>query len=97
MLLADVSTQYGSSIPATKFAKIDSASNGEKEMPVTVDTSTAKHGSLPLFLTSEFRGAFSLLWLSCLHFANLTSGYTLMFVAETYHMLDSSDNDIASW
>jgi len=45
MLLASVSEQYGSSIPSTRFAK-------KRD---TVDTTTAKHGQLPMFLTSEYR------------------------------------------
>lgn len=61
MLLASVSEQYGSSIPPSRFAK----NKGENKTAVapppaaaapapTVDTKTAKHGSLPMFLTSEY-------------------------------------------
>lgn len=61
MLLASVSEQYGSSIPPSRFAR----NKGENKTAVapppaaaapapTVDTKTAKHGSLPMFLTSEY-------------------------------------------
>jgi hypothetical protein len=42
MLLASVSEQYGASIPSTRLAKN------------TVDRTMAKHGQLPMFLSSEF-------------------------------------------
>lgn len=59
MLLADVSEQYGTNIPPSRFSKdvIKGGGGQRKEMSkdgVTVDTSIAKHGALPMFLTSEF-------------------------------------------
>lgn len=54
MLLASVSEQYGSSIPATRFARKESGETKKPKKRETVDTSTAKHGQLPMFLSSKF-------------------------------------------
>eukprot|EP00956_Cyclotella_meneghiniana_P037860 scaffold145632_cov22-Cyclotella_meneghiniana.AAC.1 len=61
MLLANVSEQYGSSIPSTRFARQDggrsSDESTEKKESATVnnDTGATKHLHLPLFLSSKFR------------------------------------------
>ena len=56
MLLASVSEQYGSSIPPSRFAKNGGEKTAAAPAPAaTVDTKSAKHGSLPMFLTSESR------------------------------------------
>ena len=61
MLLANVSEQYGSSIPSTRFARQDnegrsSDESTEKKESATVnnDTGATKHLHLPLFLSSKF-------------------------------------------
>lgn len=55
MLLASVSEQYGASIPATRFAKKEGGEKTKPKKRETVDTSTAKHGQLPMFLSSELK------------------------------------------
>lgn len=55
MLLANVSEQYGSSIPSTRFARRDYRGSDETEKRENVDTGATKHLQLPLFLSSKLR------------------------------------------
>ena len=92
MLLANVSEQYGSSIPSTRFARQDGgrSSDGstEKKESATVnnDTGATKHLHLPLFLSSKFRSDEEeeayFLWYSVLFTVNiiwLTTTYLFFF------------------
>ncbi|KAL3802367.1 hypothetical protein HJC23_007192 [Cyclotella cryptica] len=64
MFLANVSEQYGSTIPPTRLAPSSTSSAAPKG---GIELNSAKHGQLPLFLT------------------------------KTYHMIDKTSPDIASW